>query len=380
MQHPRSISIIIAVSASIIMSCQPQAPATPSTSVTPVAEKAIVLSETELIQKIGSDETVFTRQADFQKRPFQPYLGDKWIGNAISYGCYRDGQAPNSVGPSEEEILEDLNILSEHWNLIRVYGSDDDSQRVLKVIHDNQLPFRVMLGIWLENETDRPERKQLNLEQVARGITLANRYPDEVIAVNVGNESQVDWSWHHMDMQDLIKYIRAVRQYTTLPVTTADDYNFWNKPESKLVASEIDFLCLHAYPLWNGKTLEEAVSWIDTVFNSALEFHPDMFIALSETGWATLYDPSKQGPGEEGALIKAEVSVEAQEVFLNEFSAWVDSNQVTAFLFEAFDEPWKGGGEQSGSDVMEKHWGVYNEDRTPKVSLTNYLNKQTQKD
>ncbi|NQT62067.1 MAG: glycosyl hydrolase family 17 [Candidatus Marinimicrobia bacterium] len=359
---------------SLLFNCQTQVPATP------VVEKTIVLSEAELIQKIGSVETVFTRQAGFQKRPFSPYLGDKWIGNAISYGCYREGQAPGVKGPTEEEILEDLTILSKHWNLIRVYGSDDDSERVLKVIHDNQLPIRVMLGIWLENETKRPERKPLNLEQIARGIVLANRFPDEIIAVNVGNETQVDWSWHHMEMQNLIRYIRAVRQYTTLPITTADDYNFWNKPESKLVADEIDFICLHAYPLWNGKTLEEAISWIDTVYKSALAFHPDMLIALSETGWATVYDPNKQGPGEEGALVKAEVSIDAQEYFLKGFNTWINDNQVTSFLFEAFDEPWKGGGAQSGPDVMEKHWGVFYEDRTPKESFTNYLNKQTHKD
>ncbi len=359
---------------SLLFNCQTKIPATP------VPEMVPVPGELELIQIIGSEETVLVREADFEKRSFHPYIGEEWIGNAISYGCYREGQAPNANGPSEEEILEDLTIISKHWNLVRVYGSDDDSERVLKVIHDHQLPIRVMLGIWLENETKRPERKQHNLEQIARGITLANRFADEVIAVNVGNETQVDWSWHHMEMQNLIRYIRAVRQYTTLAITTADDYNFWNKPESKLVAAELDFMCLHAYPLWNGKTLEGAVSWIDSVYQSAQVFHPEMSIVLSETGWATVYDPSKQGPGEEGALVKAEVSIEAQEYFLKEFNTWIDDNEVTAFLFEAFDEPWKGGGSQSGPKVMEKHWGIFYTDRTPKESFTNYLNKQTQKE
>lgn len=374
MKSTHLIVASISLMSSLVFNCQTQVPATP------IVETVPVLGELELIQIIGSEESVFARETDFKKRPFTPYLNEQWIGNAISYGCYRDGQAPGVIGPSEEEILEDLTIISKHWNLIRVYGSDDDSQRVLKVIHDNQLPIRVMLGIWLENETRQPERKQLNLEQIARGIALANRYPDEVIAVNVGNESQVDWSWHRMDMQILIRYIRAVRQYTNLPITTADDYNFWNKPESKHIAAEIDFICLHAYPLWNGKTLEEAISWIDTVYKSALAFHPDMLIALSETGWATVYDPSKQGPGEEGALIKAEVSLQAQEYFLKDFKTWIDDNQVIAFLFEAFDESWKGGGAQSGPDVIEKHWGIFYTDRTPKASFTNYLNKQSHKE
>ncbi len=320
------------------------------------------------------NENAVNQEKTFTTRPFVPFLDGRWIGNAISFGCYREGQAPHVKGPSEEEILEDLNILSKHWNLVRVYGSDDDSERVLKVIHEHQLPMKVMLGIWLENETKRPERKPHNMEQVRRGIELANRFPKEVIAINVGNETQVEWSWHGMEMENLIKYIRTVRESVPQPVTTADDYNFWNKDHSRMVAKEIDFIGLHAYPLWNGKTLEKSVAWIDAIYKSAKAFHPDREIILSETGWATKHDPSKQGPGEEGALVKTEVSVKAQQSFLVEFNKWVEEQQVTVFLFEAFDEPWKGGGLESGPDVMEKHWGVFNEDRTPKESLKAFLN------
>lgn len=355
--------------ATLIISCQPKS-ISPEKTDTPVE-----LDEANLIQmmtEMGSVE----KQKAFNKRDFKPFLDGKWIGKGISYGCYREGQAPNTVGPSEEEILEDLLILAPYWNLIRVYGSDDDSERVLKVIHEHQLPIRVMLGIWLENETSRPERKPENIKQVARGIVLANRYPNEVIAVNVGNESQVDWSWHHMEMENLIKYIRFVRQYTAMPITTADDYNFWNKEASRSVASEIDFIALHAYPLWNGKTLEHSMTWIDSVYRSAQAFHPDYEIILSETGWATVYQPKNNGPGQEGALVKTEVSLRAQEVFLAEFNPWSEANRITTFYFEAFDEPWKGGGLDSDPDVMEKHWGVFNEDRTPKESFINFTKKQ----
>ncbi|NQV29689.1 MAG: glycosyl hydrolase family 17 [Candidatus Marinimicrobia bacterium] len=320
----------------------------------------------DFLSSLALDSTVYASEAPFAERKFIPYLNDKWIGNGISYGCYRDGQAPGVKGPSEVEILEDLNLLSPHWNLIRVYGSDDDSERILKVIHENQLPIRMMLGIWLENETKNPDRKVENLKQVTRGIELANRFPDEVIAINVGNESQVDWSWHRMEMKNLIRYIRAVRNLTKQPVTTADDYNFWNKDHSKLVAAEIDFMALHAYPLWNGKTLENAMAWTDSIYTAAQTFHPGKEIILSETGWATLYNPEKKGPGEEGALVKTEVSLNAQERFVTQLSAWTHDNHVTTFLFEAFDEPWKGGGLQSDPNVMEKHWGVFFENRKPK--------------
>ncbi len=351
---------VLVMLASCLLSCQTR-PVTLA-EISPLA----VQNAEYFLTILESDSSAYSIEIPWIERKFTPYLDQQWIGNGISYGCYREGQAPGVKGPSETEILEDLNILSPHWNLIRVYGSDEDSERVLKVIHENQLPIRVMLGIWLENETKNPERKVENLKQVTMGIELANRFPDEVVAINVGNESQVDWSWHRMEMKHLIHYIRAVRNYTKQPVTTADDYNFWNKEHSKLVVAEIDFIVLHTYPLWNGKTLDVAMTWTDSVFRAALAFHPDKIIALGETGWATDYRAEKKGPGEQGTLIKAEVSLKAQKEFVSQLNVWTNTNQVSTFLFEAFDEPWKGGGEISGPREIEKNWGLYYKDRTPK--------------
>jgi len=361
----RSLILLLPVLASL-MACHHAAvlPEPSAQVATAIASNTVVTVVTEQVKEIP-----------FVKRSFSPYIGEKWIGNAISYGAYRKGQAPGVKGPSEADILEDLNILKEHWNLIRVYGSDADSERVLKVIHENKLPFKVMLGIWLENETKNLGREVENLEQAHKAIELANRYKNVVLAVNAGNESQVFWSWHRMEAVNLIKYIRTVRANIQQPVTTADDFGFWNKPESHLVADELDFIALHAYPLWNGQKLDHAMVWADSVYQDIRSKHPDMTIVLSEIGWATVYNPEKMGPGEQGSLIKAEVSLRAQEIFLNELNQWTNKNQITTFLFEAFDEPWKGGGDQSGPNEVEKHWGVYNEDRTPKKSLINYLNK-----
>ncbi len=328
----------------------------------------------EKIKKNLEAGILLKRQDPFIQRKFDPYLNEEWVGDAISYGCYREGQAPGIKGPSEMEILEDLNIIKNHWNLIRVYGSDDDSEKVLKVIKENNLPIKVMLGIWLENEVKHPERKPANIEQVIKGIELGNKYSEIIAAINVGNEVLVFWSWHRMEQNNLIKYIRMVRNNTIVPVTVADDYNFWNKPESKEVADEIDFIVAHIYALWNGKTLENAISWMDKIyFQDVKAMHPNKEIAIGETGWATNYNPHKNGHGEQGSLIKGTVSVDAQEKYLIQLNAWLRKKQITTFLFEAFDEPWKGGGESAGPNEVEKHWGVYYENREPKESFMNYL-------
>ncbi|MGH1363159.1 MAG: glycosyl hydrolase family 17 [Calditrichia bacterium] len=317
----------------------------------------------------------YPADVEFTKREFIPYLNGEWIGNAVSYGPYRKGQAPGVNGPSEAEILEDLQLISRHWNLIRVYASDDDSERVLKVLRDNELPIKVMLGVWLENETDKPARREQNIKQVLRGIELANEYPELLAAINVGNETQVFWSGHRMLGEDLIRYVRAVRKHTLLPVTVADDYNFWNKPESKALAAEVDLIVCHMYAMWNGKTLDNAIVWTDSTYRAIRLAYPEHAIVLGETGWATIYNAEKTGPDEQGTLIKGEVSVRAQGEFLIALDKWIEENQVTTFLFEAFDEPWKGGGEASGPNEVEKHWGVFFEDRTPKPSFERFLNQ-----
>lgn len=44
--------------------------------------------------------------------------------------------------------------------------------------------------------------------------------------------------------------------------------------------------------------------------------------------------------------------------------SWSKKNKVTMFIFEAFDEPWKGG---QNPDEPEKHWGIYDVHRKPKL-------------
>jgi exo-beta-1,3-glucanase (GH17 family) len=84
----------------------------------------------------------------------------------VSYGCYRKGQTPGESGPSKEQKLEDLKIISQYWNLIRVYNSDNNTENILNVIKENKIPIKMMLGVWLENETNSKEKKEQNIKNV----------------------------------------------------------------------------------------------------------------------------------------------------------------------------------------------------------------------
>jgi exo-beta-1,3-glucanase (GH17 family) len=43
----------------------------------------------------------------------------------------------------------------------------------------------------------------------------------------------------------------------------------------------------------------------------------------------------------------------------------VEDRQIT-FFFEAFDEKWKGG---TNPAEVEKHWGLFRADRSPKAAM-----------
>ncbi|MFT5422355.1 MAG: exo-beta-1,3-glucanase (GH17 family) [Phycisphaerales bacterium] len=319
-------------------------------------------------------------QTGDSRRPLVLEQSGRWAGYGVSYGPFREGQRPGGPAPTVEQLREDLHILAEHFDLIRIYGSGSESENVLRIIREDGLSLRVMVGAWLGHDTatesmlagaEGPaegetewlvdyETRLANRSQVADAIRLANDYPEIVWALNIGNETQVSWSGHKVSPERLIEHLRWARMSTDAPVTTADDYNFWNKPESVAVSAECDLIALHAYGMWNKQLLEDAVSWGAEQMHQIQELHgPGIPIVITEAGWAT----SKIDTGWQGELIVGEPGVGPQTEFTKAFLGWAAENGVVHFLFEAFDEPWKGG------DVpaeVEKNWGLWYESREPK--------------
>ena len=68
-------------------------------------------------------------------------------------------------------------------------------------------------------------------------------------------------------------------------------------------------------------------------------------------------------------LIKGKAGEIEQEIFINQFLDWTQNEKIQHFLFEVFDENWKGG---NHPNEVEKHWGLYNADRTPKKYIKNH--------
>ncbi|MFW2403345.1 MAG: glycosyl hydrolase [Gammaproteobacteria bacterium] len=295
---------------------------------------------------------------------------------AVAYSGFREGQHPDrgdgAVNPSAAEILEDLRLLvANDFRLIRLYDSGENSALTLELIKKHRLPIKVLLGMWLDAEISNhegcpwldepiPEETLVanmlrNSKEVGRGIELAREFDDVVVAVNVGNEALVDWNDHMVSVEKVIAYVRRVKFAIEQPVTVAENYVWWTR-DGKALAAEVDFLGVHTYPQWEERTIDDALPYTIENLQAVREALPDRPIAILEGGWATI------------AVEFGDRANEAdQKRHFQELRDWAIAKNVTVFFFEAFDEPWKG--DPNSPLGAEKHWGLFNVDRTPKLVL-----------
>lgn len=315
------------------------------------------------------DKSIQTENA-FQ--PKSMLLGG--ISEAVCYSGFRAGQHPDrgdgAKNPSYEETLEDLQILMKQtpFRLIRVYDSGENTELVLRAINENNLDIKVMLGIWLRAELSNHEscswltapisqetldkNREINAREIERGIRLANRYKEIVIAVNVGNEALVDWNDHKVATDTITGYVKDVKDAVSQQVTVADNYKWWADNGQQL-ARVVDFVSIHVYPVWEGKDIDEGMSYTLSNIEEVRKVLPEAPIIISEAGW-----PSVASEFGERA------NQEKQKQYCEALLAWSNQNNVTTFIFEAFDETWKG----NPNNILgaEKHWGLFTVDRKPK--------------
>ncbi|MBD0849985.1 glycoside hydrolase family 17 protein [Maribacter arenosus] len=299
-------------------------------------------------------------------------------GRAICYSGFREGQMPGGKVPTYEEIKEDLLILHKHWKYLRLYDCDVHAEIVLDVIQKENFDFKVMLGAYIVAEANNYgcpwggtySEKQLeknkisNDTQINKLIHLANQYPDIIFSLSAGNEACVDWTDHYVPVDNVIKYVRMIKNGAKQPVTFCENYLPWLDKLKELV-EEVDFISIHTYPVWEYKLIHEALEYTKENYYAVADTYPNKPVVITEAGWTTF----SNGKG----ICPSNVSEEHQQIYYNDLVDWCEENDILTFVFEAFDEPWKGSGEAL---EPEKHWGLFKVDRTPKLVMREYFSNQ----
>jgi exo-beta-1,3-glucanase (GH17 family) len=139
----------------------------------------------------------------------------------------------------------------------------------------------------------------------------------------------------------------------------AENYEWW-AAKGKQLAREVDFISVHVYPVWEGKDINEGMSYTLENIAKVRAALPESKIVISEAGWATV-----------GSEFGERASEEKQQQYFSQLSAWSAKMNITIFFFEAFDEDWKG--DPGNSMGAEKHWGLFTIDRKPKKAVKQYF-------
>ncbi len=288
------------------------------------------------------------RTIDWQPGPVQ----------GLSFSPYRPGQSPLSKEfPSAAQVENDLKLMQGRTAAVRTYTTLEGMEAVPRLA--GKYGLKVWHGAWLSSI----ERK--NLEQVSALIEHANRYPDAIDRVIVGNEVLLR---KDLSADQLIRYIRQVKRMVRQPVTYAEVWEYWLRHPQ--VAQEVDIITIHILPYWedepigmdrrdpNGDPAYDRLAiktHIVQIVERVRRAFPGKRVVIGETGW----------PGSGRMRADARPGRVEQARYYALFKKLADTEKLEYNLVEAFDQHWKAHLE----GTVGATWGLFDGDRQQKFEI-----------
>jgi exo-beta-1,3-glucanase (GH17 family) len=342
---------------------------------------------------------------------------------AISFGGYRE--KTREIQPTIAQLKEDMKLLHAMGiRIIRTYNVQPQlphASNVVEAIHqlkqeDPTFEMYVMLGAWIDclnAWTDQQPNHDIespqNEGEIERAAVLANKYPDIIKVIAVGNEAMIRWATsYYVQPNVILKWVNHLQQLkkenklaNDLWITCSDDFASWGGADASYKTQDleelinaVDYVSMHTYPyhnshynpnFWNTPVEEQILSdteKIDKAMHRSFEFakmqyhtvknyvrsiNPSKPIHIGETGWSSSSDGFY---GSEGSKASDEYK---QSLYYNHMREWTNKEGISCFFFEAFDEPWKDSGNPFGS---ENHFGIFTVDGKAKHVLWNSVDKK----
>ena len=342
---------------------------------------------------------------------------------AMSYGGYR--HADHGIEPAIDELKDDMKILAAMGiKIVRTYKVHlPEATNLLKAIselkqEDPNFEMYVMLGAWIDcknawtdMEPDHEQESEANANQILVAAYLANKYPDIVKVIAVGNEAMVRWAaTYYVQSAVILKWVnhlQDLKKEGKLPkdlwITSSDDFASWggggaeyHTHDLEKLYNAVDYVSMHTYPYHNTHynpkfwgvpeeeegTLSEiekidaamlraknfAKSQYDSVSGYMKSIGVDKPIHIGETGWATT---SNGHYGPKGSRATDEYK---KALYYAHMREWTNSAGISCFYFEGFDEQWKDAKNRKGS---ENHFGLINLKSQAKYPIWNLVDDGT---
>jgi exo-beta-1,3-glucanase (GH17 family) len=340
---------------------------------------------------------------------------------AFSYGGYRKNT--REAVPTLKELKDDMKILSAMGiKLIRTYNTQQfgHTANLLQAIkqlkeQDSSFEMYVMLGTWIECEgawsasaNHNAGNVENNTAEIEAAVKMAQTYPDIVKIIAVGNEAMVQWAINYFVYPNIIlkwvDYLKELRYSGKISagiwITSSDNYESWGggaksyqTDELEALIGAVDFISLHTYPFhdshynpifWGVPEKEEdltkrrqieaamgrAKNYAISQYQAAVDYMESLGINkpihIGETGWSTSASSSYGATGSRAA------DEYKQELYYKHMRDWTNTEGMSCFYFEAFDEQWKDQGSALGS---ENHFGLINLKGEAKFALWEMVNE-----
>ena len=333
---------------------------------------------------------------------------------AISYGGYRTNSRDNQ--PTIEELKDDMKILAAMGvKILRTYNVQlAQAPNILAAIHqlkqeNPSFEMYVMLGAWIDCQNawtgqtpNHDIESEANASEIDRAVALANKYPDIVKIIAVGNEAMVKWATSYFVQPNVIlkwaTHLQNLKKSGKLNqdlwITSSDDFSSWgggdpsyHTPDLENLIKAVDYVSMHTYPMHNtyynptfwvtpeneihlskeekiDRAMLRALGFAQNQYNEVVNYVKslgvDKPVHIGETGWATLSN-GHYGPNSSKAADEYK-----EGLYYKMMREWTKKEKISCFYFEAFDENWKDAGNVSGS---ENHFGLINLNGEAKYAL-----------
>lgn len=271
----------------------------------------------------------------------------------VSYApYYQKEQSPFIKGMmiDHAQIEADLKKLSKLSHCVRTYSVGQGLDYVPEAA--SKIGMKVMLGAWIGwTEAD-------NQREIAVAVDRANRYPETVKALIIGNEVLLR---REQSVEKMHGYLSLAKKNTHIPVTYADVWEFWLK--YPVLEQDVDFVTIHILPYWEDKpvAIQDGVQHAQEIMQKlASVFHKPLFIG--ETGWPSA---GRERSGSVPSLVN-----EAR--YIREFLQAAYQHQWQYNLIEAVDQPWK----RELEGTVGGFWGIFDTQLQPKFNLTSDIRER----
>ncbi|KAJ7126763.1 glycoside hydrolase superfamily [Mycena epipterygia] len=324
----------------------------------------IVLAKNSSSSSSSSSSTISSSSSDPSSFTKDPALIQSFYGIVYT----PEGSQLPDCGNSLDDVITDIQLLSQLTTRIRLYGADcNQTELVLEAITQTKVNMTVWLGnyaVATDNGTAYERQRDLiktaiqsyGIEHIG-GVTVGNEFILNYLDAN--DATDPDGTVGNTGAAILISDVTDTRSMmsdlslSNVAIGTSDAGSYFNT----LVLESVDYGMANvgAIHSFADQTVEDAAAWTalffadtDVTAAAAVSNTPQMYIA--ETGWPS--NSSDTASATNGASAASEANL---QIFLDTFVCQANANGTKYFFFEFFDEKWKD--DEYGE--VEGWWGLF---------------------